>query len=37
MDKIILLYYKLNRFIMKYCKEYEKKAKLIMKEMSVIN
>ena len=37
MDNIILLYYKLNRFIMKYCKEYEKKAKLIMKEMSVIN
>ena len=37
MDNIILLYYKLNRYINKYCQNYENKAKLIMKEMGIIN
>jgi hypothetical protein len=37
MDNIIVLYYQLNRYIIKYCKEYEKEAKLIMKDMGFIN
>ena len=37
MDNIILLYYKLNRYINKYCPKYENKAKLIMKDMGIIN
>ena len=37
MDYIILLYYKLNRYINNYCKEYKNKAKIIMKEMGIIN
>ena len=37
MDNIILIYYKLNRYINKYCQNYEKEAKKIMKEMGIIN
>ena len=37
MDNIILLYYKLNRYIHKFCTKYENKAKLIMKDMDIIN
>ena len=37
MDNIIVLYYKLHRYITKYCKEYENKSKVIMKKMGIIN
>ena len=37
MDNIILLYYKLNRYITKYCKDYENKSKMLMKKMGIIN
>ena len=37
MDDIILLYFKLNRYINKNCQVYENKAKKIMKEMAIIN
>ena len=37
MDNIILLYFKLKRYISKYCKEYENKSEKIMKEMGLIN
>jgi hypothetical protein len=37
MDDIILLYFKLNRYINKNCQIYENKAKKIMKEMGIIN
>jgi len=37
MDDIILLYFKLNRYINKYCQIYEDKAQKIMKEMGIIN
>ena len=35
MDNIILLYYKLLRYMNKFCKEYENIAKSIMKEMNI--
>jgi hypothetical protein len=35
MDNIILLYYKLLRYATNYCKDYEKTAKVIMKEMNI--
>ena len=37
MDNIIVLYYKLNRYIANYCQEYEADSKLIMKDMGLIN
>ena len=37
MDNIILFYYKLNRYNIKYCQQYENRAKIIMKEMGIIN
>ena len=37
MDNIILFYYKLNRYNIKYCSQYENRAKIIMKEMGILN
>ena len=36
MDTIDLLYYKLLRYAAKYCKKYEKRAKIIMNEMNIL-